>query len=158
MKKGWNQWLDEVFEQQQSGLQRFHLLLTHSQLNATRKKHPEQMEYLPFNELMSDSLCFAGQVLPVLARSGLLDVREREGGRGRLHRPGGLHHTEVLYPIRECFYLRSMTKHDDPKAQLLFAALRFLPPFVNVVFLFPASQRGSQDPQTGHPAPFHQLA
>lgn len=106
--------------------------LTRSQQNATRKKHPELIEYLPPNELLSESLCFAGQVLPVLARPGLLDVREREGGRGRLHCPGGLHHTQILYSIRKCFHLLSMTKlffcaPEDPKVQLLFGASRFLP-------------------------------
>ena len=38
-------------------------------------------------------------MLPVLARSGLLDLWKCEGGSGRLHCACGLHHTQVLYTI-----------------------------------------------------------
>lgn len=101
-------------------------------------------------------------MLPVLAWSGLLDVREREGGGWRLHRPRGLHHTQVLYPIRKCFYLHWVTKVPScaavqPETCALWAFL-ILSTFVNVACLFPASQRCRQDPQTCHPAPLHQLA
>lgn len=41
----------------------------------------------------------AGQMLPVLARPGLLDLRKCEGSGRRLHSPGGLHHTQVLCAI-----------------------------------------------------------
>lgn len=40
-----------------------------------------------------------GEVLPVLAGPGLLDLREHPGVRGRLCGPGGLHHPEVLHPV-----------------------------------------------------------
>lgn len=113
--------------------------------------------------LISKTLCCAGQVLPVLAWSGLLDVREREGGGWRLHRPRGLHHTQVLYPICKCFYLCWMPKVPScaavqPETCTLWTFL-ILSAFVNVAsLLFPASQRCRQDPQTCHPAPLHQLA
>lgn len=42
-----------------------------------------------------------GEVFPVLAGERLLDLRERQGGHGGLHRPGGLHHSEILYSICE---------------------------------------------------------
>lgn len=157
-------WVGEGITQQQSGLQRFNTLPAKRN---QKKKHPELIEYLPSSELLSESLCFAGQVLPVLARPGLLDVREREGGRGRLHCPGGLHHTQILYSIRKRFYLLSMTKlffcaPEDPKVQLSRWSFAVSPSIckccVLVSICFPASQRGSQDPQTGHPAPLHQLA
>lgn len=112
--------------------------------------------------LISKTLCCAGQVLPVLAWSGLLDVREREGGGWRLHRPRGLHHTQVLYPICKCFYLCWVPKVPScaavqPETCALWTFL-ILSAFVNVASLFPASQRCRQDPQTCHPAPLHQLA
>lgn len=40
-----------------------------------------------------------GEVLPVLAGPGLLDLWEHPGVRGRLCGPGGLHHPEVLHPV-----------------------------------------------------------
>lgn len=40
-----------------------------------------------------------GQMLPVLARKRLLDVRERQGGDGGLHCPGGLHDQKILCSI-----------------------------------------------------------
>lgn len=43
-----------------------------------------------------------GEVLPVLAGPGLLDLWEHPGVRGRLCGPGGLHHPEVLHPVSKC--------------------------------------------------------
>lgn len=42
-----------------------------------------------------------GEVFSVLAGKGLLDIRERQGRHGGLHRAGGLHRSEILYPICE---------------------------------------------------------
>lgn len=42
-----------------------------------------------------------GEVFPVLAGKGLLDIRECQSRHGGLHRAGGLHHSEILYPICE---------------------------------------------------------
>lgn len=40
-----------------------------------------------------------GQMFSVLAGERLLDVRERPGGDGGHHRPGGLHRPKILCPI-----------------------------------------------------------
>lgn len=45
----------------------------------------------------------AGEVLPILAGPGLLDVRERPGVRGGLRGPRGLHRPQVLHPGGKCF-------------------------------------------------------
>ena len=49
----------------------------------------------------------AGQVLPILARPGLLDLWQHPRGCGRLHSPGGLHHTQVLCSKREFLHQTS---------------------------------------------------
>ena len=55
----------------------------------------------------------AGQMLPVLARSGLLDLWQHPRGCGRLHSPGGLHHTQVLCSIREFLHQMSDVSSDE---------------------------------------------
>lgn len=87
-------------------------------------------------------------MLPVLARPGLLDVRERQGGGRRLHRPGGLHHSEILYPIRKCFDLRSMTELFFRSR--LFGARWIFSAFVNV-FVSVCVQQASEAAKTPRP-------
>lgn len=47
---------------------------------------------------LSFRLLFIGEVLPVLARPGLLDLWEHPGVCRGLRGPGGLHHPQVLHP------------------------------------------------------------
>lgn len=49
-------------------------------------------------------LLFTGEVLPVLARPGLLDLWQHPGVCRGLRGPGGLHHPQVLHPsgTHEC--------------------------------------------------------
>lgn len=53
----------------------------------------------------------AGQMLPVLARPGLLDLRKCEGSGRWLHSPGGLHHTQVLCAICKFWPLTLLLLH-----------------------------------------------
>lgn len=54
-------------------------------------------------------LFLTGEVLPVLARPGLLDLWEHPCVRGGLRGSGGLHHPQVLHPsgMHECLMLAS---------------------------------------------------
>lgn len=47
---------------------------------------------------LSFRLLLTGEVLPVLARPGLLDLWEHPGVCRGLRGPGGLHHPQVLHP------------------------------------------------------------
>lgn len=54
-------------------------------------------------------LLLTGEVLPVLAGPGLLDLWEHPGVCGGLRGSGGLHHPQVLHPsgTHECLMLAS---------------------------------------------------
>lgn len=100
-----------------------------------------------------------GQVLPVLAGSGLLELRQCEGGGGGLHCPRGLHHTQVLHTTR-AFKAVLMQQLPIVNHVVCVNLCRIMCNSIPLLRFChrAASHRRCQDSQTGHPAPLYQLA